>query len=81
MRIRMARGWHTPSGCKKKAPDLRKDWCPRQDSNLRPSAPEADALSPELRGRTMRNTAPMGFDSLTHRRRRKRIRGADHPRP
>ena len=26
--------------------------CPRQDSNLRPSAPEADALSPELRGRT-----------------------------
>ena len=26
-------------------------WCPRQDSNLRPSAPEADALSPELRGR------------------------------
>lgn len=25
--------------------------CPRQDSNLRPSAPEADALSPELRGR------------------------------
>ena len=24
--------------------------CPRQDSNLRPSAPEADALSPELRG-------------------------------
>ena len=28
-----------------------KIWCPRQDSNLRPSAPEADALSPELRGR------------------------------
>ena len=26
------------------------DWCPRQDSNLRLSAPEADALSPELRG-------------------------------
>ena len=26
------------------------DGCPRQDSNLRPSAPEADALSPELRG-------------------------------
>ena len=25
-------------------------WCPRQDSNLRLSAPEADALSPELRG-------------------------------
>src|SRR5699024_10924238 len=25
-------------------------WCPRQDSNLRPSAPEADALSTELRG-------------------------------
>lgn len=24
--------------------------CPRQESNLRPSAPEADALSPELRG-------------------------------
>jgi hypothetical protein len=34
------------------ASDLRKFWCPRQDSNLRPSAPEADALSPELRGRT-----------------------------
>ena len=31
---------------------LREWWCPRQDSNLRPSAPEADALSPELRGRT-----------------------------
>jgi hypothetical protein len=29
----------------------RSGWCPRQDSNLRPSAPEADALSPELRGR------------------------------
>src|SRR5690606_35242243 len=26
-------------------------WCPRQDSNLRPSAPEADALSTELLGR------------------------------
>ena len=26
--------------------------CPEQDSNLRPSAPEADALSPELSGRT-----------------------------
>src|SRR6266851_4099820 len=25
-------------------------WCPRQDLNLRPFAPEADALSPELRG-------------------------------
>jgi hypothetical protein len=36
-------------------------WCPRQDSNLRPSAPEADALSPELRGRTcemLRQRAP-----------------------
>jgi hypothetical protein len=35
--------------------------CPRQDSNLRPSAPEADALSPELRGRTnniLRHWAP-----------------------
>ena len=29
--------------------------CPRQDSNLRPSAPEADALSPELRGLNGRN--------------------------
>ena len=29
-----------------------KDVCPRQDSNLRPFAPEANALSPELRGRT-----------------------------
>src|SRR5699024_10645575 len=28
-------------------------WCPRQDSNLRPSAPEADALSTELRGQRM----------------------------
>lgn len=27
------------------------DWRPLQDSNLRPSAPEADALSSELRGR------------------------------
>ena len=27
-------------------------WYPEQDSNLRPSAPEADALSPELSGRT-----------------------------
>ena len=26
------------------------DWCPRKDSNLRPRAPEARALSPELRG-------------------------------
>ena len=26
-------------------------WCPRQDSNLRHTAPEADALSAELRGR------------------------------
>ena len=25
-------------------------WCPGQDSNLRPSAPEADALSTELPG-------------------------------
>ena len=25
-------------------------WCPLQESNLRPSAPEADALSPELLG-------------------------------
>ena len=29
---------------------LDKTWCPLQDSNLRLSAPEADALSPELRG-------------------------------
>jgi hypothetical protein len=35
-----------------KCSDLRRSLCPRQDSNLRPSAPEADALSPELRGRT-----------------------------
>src|SRR5699024_12678268 len=28
-------------------------WCPRQDSNLRPSAAEADALSTELRGQRM----------------------------
>lgn len=32
-------------------PGLAVLWCPRQDSNLRPSAPEADALSTELRGR------------------------------
>ncbi len=37
-------------------------WCPRQDSNLRPSAPEADALSPELRGRTKQPAAPWGLD-------------------
>ena len=42
-------------------------WCPRQDSNLRPSAPEADALSPELRGRTDMDRAPLGPDRLTHR--------------
>ncbi len=29
-------------------------WCPLQDSNLRPSAPEADALSAELRRRVAR---------------------------
>ena len=29
--------------------------CPRQELNLRPSAPEADALSPELRGQGRRN--------------------------
>ena len=49
------RGWHTDgTGCQlreKPASELLKHWCPRQDSNLRPSAPEADALSPELRGR------------------------------
>jgi hypothetical protein len=44
----------------KTAVDLQKPGCPRQDSNLRPSAPEADALSPELRGRTGINTAPLG---------------------
>ena len=27
-------------------------WCPRQDSNLRPSVPETGALSPELRRQT-----------------------------
>ncbi len=47
--------WHADGtrhvGLGEKALDLRKRWCPRQDSNLRPSAPEADALSPELRGR------------------------------
>ena len=52
----------------KTAVDLCKPWCPRQDSNLRPSAPEADALSPELRGRTRTaTTAPLGLDRLTHR--------------
>jgi hypothetical protein len=35
-------------------------WCPRQDSNLRPSAPEADALSPELRGRGGEPAPPKG---------------------
>lgn len=45
-------------------------WCPRQDSNLRPSAPEADALSPELRRRGSRDgtrpqytVAPGGTES------------------
>ena len=32
-------------------------WCPLQDSNLRPSAPEADALSAELRRRVERENA------------------------
>ena len=51
-----AAGW---IGAKQKTPCFAHDcretrgfpWCPRKDSNLRPSAPEADALSPELRGR------------------------------
>ena len=43
-------------------------WCPRQDSNLRPSAPEADALSPELRGRYDMVVAPLGSARLAHRR-------------
>src|SRR5262245_32580954 len=30
--------------------------CARQESNLRPSAPEADALSPELRARRRRTS-------------------------
>src|SRR5262249_54844230 len=45
----------------KNASELQLCRCPRQDSNLRPSAPEADALSPELRGRmreTLRRWAP-----------------------
>lgn len=49
-------------------------WCPRQDSNLRPSAPEADALSPELRGRTLFASRRLGFDSVAHRCRASRIR-------
>ena len=34
--------------------------CPRQDSNLRPSAPEADALSTELLGRRAKLTRVFG---------------------
>lgn len=30
-------------------------WCPRRDLNPRPSASEADALSPELRGQLAGN--------------------------
>src|SRR6478735_3815350 len=52
----------------KTASELHKYECPRQDSNLRPSAPEADALSPELRGRTMTRMRRLGSDSLTHLR-------------
>src|SRR4051794_19209295 len=44
-------------------------WCPRQDSNLRPSAPEADALSPELRGAN-HDAAPLGQARLAHREHR-----------
>ena len=35
-------------------------WCPGQDSNLRPSAPEADALSTELLGRRAKLTRVFG---------------------
>jgi hypothetical protein len=38
-------------------PTVEPSGCPRQDSNLRPSAPEADALSPELRGRVLNDRA------------------------
>lgn len=47
-----------------------KNVCPRQDSNLRPFAPEANALSPELRGRTGEAGVPVGlYERLAHVRR------------
>ena len=53
--------------------------CPRQDSNLRPSAPEADALSPELRGRTWVKLRQWACDSLTHRGEPETDSGPDQP--
>ena len=53
--LRRAAAHHARTGAARQLPVRRccwSGWCPRQDSNLRPSAPEADALSPELRGRT-----------------------------
>src|SRR5450830_1382690 len=46
--------------------------CPRKDSNLRPSAPEADALSTELRG-------PATTANLPTRLRRSSEEKADRP--
>ena len=38
--------------------------CPEQDSNLRPSAPEADALSTELSGQALGCPTPLYFTSF-----------------
>ena len=60
----------------KTALDLRRSGCPRQDSNLRPSAPEADALSPELRGRIDNVSAPWGLNK--HRQTNASLRPLGH---
>jgi hypothetical protein len=44
-----------------------KDSCPRQDSNLRPTAPEAVALSPELRGRGRRDRRRGAYGTIPPR--------------
>ena len=54
--------------------------CPRQDSNLRPSAPEADALSPELRGREPKYRAN-GRAQISASTSAFNDSGPDHPRP
>lgn len=62
-RIPVARNWYPQRDsnpcCRRERPEswAARRWgpgdaaCPRKDSNLRPPAPEAGALSPELRGR------------------------------
>ena len=40
-------------------------WCPREESNLRPSVPETGALSTELRGQRYAGIACATFDDFT----------------